>query len=834
MERSNSAYADRTKSGKKHLRTILISIIPLIVLTFAASSHVLYAILNHKTFDWRMFSVWLVILVCSTILPLWTAWKYRRSLEPWQKLIILDLGGTLLWYWGFATIYQSMVMNFSPEQSAVNAFAFFWEVPIVGGLAALTSQWQFKRFSRYLKTGHTDNPEKLYRDAELLPFKAMIRNSIAAVLGFSIGVAQIAHFVGISPIEAGKDILLGLVVSIFVSLYFFLIFYALVSPIKSKLITQYKLKNTIKIHYHTRVLMVVIMLVLGTILLTTDVYINNNQKTAKETIKSEVNRKLDAISEADYFYTDSLDGLVLGENGKSFLLQPDDPLPLDDVLKSTNTKFETTANGTIEDNNTEPHLIIYRTIDNQKIVSVVHMNDFYAPLLSALHSIAISSLLVLTVSVTACILFVRVLSQTLRRLSEGMSKARQTGTYNESLIDTGDEFETISREFGHFVHETTEHSRKQREEHARLEASIRSLELGMLITDKENNILNINAAAQKLLFNKILNVKNLTNLNDQLLHPINISKSIDQSINQAKPVHNKNITYGSKYFDVVVAPIVADNESIIGTITVIQDVTEAKVIQRSKDEFFSIASHELRTPLTAIRGNTDIIKNFYAKTLKKNPELDEMITDIYDSSVRLINIVNDFLDVSRLEQGKMVFHASEFSLEHVIEAVVYDMRSNIGAKNISITIDRKTLNTLPKVWADESRTKQVLYNIIGNSAKFTDKGGITVKSHAFKDHIKISVVDTGQGIEPEMQKLLFRKFQQAGSSLLTRDATRGTGLGLYISKFMVEAMGGKMTLESSTAGKGSEFSFTLPLATNKRNPDKSHTSHVDVNTGISS
>jgi CheY-like chemotaxis protein/anti-sigma regulatory factor (Ser/Thr protein kinase) len=245
-------------------------------------------------------------------------------------------------------------------------------------------------------------------------------------------------------------------------------------------------------------------------------------------------------------------------------------------------------------------------------------------------------------------------------------------------------------------------------------------------------------------------------------------------------------------------------------VILIEDITEKEVLDRSRDEFFSIASHELRTPLTAIKGNTSMIMDFYAEALK-DPELKSMVYDIHESSTRLIDIVNDFLDVSRLEQGKVSFTYEAVALEEIVEGVMYEMRAVLKEKKLSLEFNHKTLGNLPKIWTDKNRLKQILYNLVGNATKFTEKGSISIDVQPEKTHLRVRVIDTGRGISTENQKLLFHKFQQANTSLLTRDTTRGTGLGLYISKMMAEMMDGEMGLEKSEEGKGSVFYFTVPI-----------------------
>lgn len=244
----------------------------------------------------------------------------------------------------------------------------------------------------------------------------------------------------------------------------------------------------------------------------------------------------------------------------------------------------------------------------------------------------------------------------------------------------------------------------------------------------------------------------------------------------------------------------------------IEDVTEEQLLQRSKDEFFSIASHELRTPLTAIRGNAALIMQYYDEQLK-DPTLKEMVTDIHGSSVRLIDIVNDFLDASRLEQGKMRFKYDAVQIDKIIESVIYELAGVSREKNIYLKFTNKLLGALPPVYGDKDRLKQVVYNLTGNALKFTEVGGITIWAEPVGKFLKVFVQDTGNGIPANEQQALFRKFEQASTSTsaFTRDTTRGTGLGLYISKLIMENMGGTVQLEMTEMGKGSIFSFTVPL-----------------------
>lgn len=364
------------------------------------------------------------------------------------------------------------------------------------------------------------------------------------------------------------------------------------------------------------------------------------------------------------------------------------------------------------------------------------------------------------------------------------------------------------------------------EERARLMASVNGLRQGFLILDGNQKISIMNKKAQEMFSDiKVSNVQSGHVVDgsdvmylDKNFESFNLQETINKAIESNKYVVKNDITFGDRILDIEVTPVVVDRDAI-GVVVLMDDVTDSTLIERSKDEFFSIASHELRTPLTAIRGNSSMMLDYYKSKIKDNDML-EMINDIHGSSQRLIEIVNDFLDTSRLEQGRMEFNLQNFNINEIIKAVVKDTLVVAKAKKIDIKVD-PDIEKLPDVYADPDKLKQVIDNLIGNSIKFTDNGKIRISATLEGKNIRVAVLDQGKGISPESRKLLFRKFQQASSSILTRDATKGTGLGLYISKMLLENMNGTIKLESSEIGKGSVFSFTIPVSAKNNTEEKS-------------
>lgn len=336
-----------------------------------------------------------------------------------------------------------------------------------------------------------------------------------------------------------------------------------------------------------------------------------------------------------------------------------------------------------------------------------------------------------------------------------------------------------------------------------------SLSMGFIMCDVNPEIVLTNQTVRRLLnATAELNIAVVDNLFQPSLQ---LKQSVSDSLATGKPHEFEAVNVGKNVLRVYIAPMVSDSDGQkLGVIILVEDVTEQKNLERSKEEFLSIASHELRTPLTAIRGNSALIQKYYAEKLP-DKDVSEMIDDIHESAIRLIGIVNDFLDVSSLEQGKMSIKPAPLVVQEAVDEVFRDLQTLSDAKSIKL-IAVASLASLPQAMADKQRIKQVVYNLVGNAIKFTEAGSITISGKADDNYVYVTVADTGLGMSVENQHLLFRKFQQAGSSLLTRDTTKSTGLGLYISKLIIEQSGGRIGLHSSEPGKGSAFSFSLPRA----------------------
>jgi len=239
-------------------------------------------------------------------------------------------------------------------------------------------------------------------------------------------------------------------------------------------------------------------------------------------------------------------------------------------------------------------------------------------------------------------------------------------------------------------------------------------------------------------------------------------------------------------------------------------------------------SHELRTPLNHIIGFTELIlgKNFG----DLNELQEEYLNDVHHSSKHLLNLINDILDLSKVEAGKFELDFSDINLKTLLEKSLTMVKEKAVKHGIRLSVD---LNNAPvNIRADERKLKQIMYNLLSNAVKFTPDGGRVhisarpVKGHelAFKDtlenmtghFIEISVADTGIGIKPQDQQRIFSPFEQVESS--TSRKFQGTGLGLSLTKSHVELHGGRIWAESHGRGKGSVFHFVIPSGKRMAHP----------------
>lgn len=248
--------------------------------------------------------------------------------------------------------------------------------------------------------------------------------------------------------------------------------------------------------------------------------------------------------------------------------------------------------------------------------------------------------------------------------------------------------------------------------------------------------------------------------------------------------------------------------TVAGIVLFFED--NGRQIERIKEEkaFFSAAAHELRTPITMIRTNIFKLRQDLAELSKE--EINKLLLGTDETAVQLLNLVNEFLNISRVEQGRLEVNKEQFDIQKLTEEVINELHPLAQERTLSLNHTMDDLS-LRMVIGDRSKAKEVLTNLVSNAIKYTPQGIITI-THADADpYVATNVIDTGIGIPRDNQSLLFKRFQQIGNAR-TQSSAKSTGFGLYMSKKLAQLMHGDLVLEKSEPGSGSTFTFLLQRA----------------------
>jgi GAF domain-containing protein len=380
----------------------------------------------------------------------------------------------------------------------------------------------------------------------------------------------------------------------------------------------------------------------------------------------------------------------------------------------------------------------------------------------------------------------------------------------------------------------------QQVETTKTEAILEGVADGVMVSDETGLVIRFNAAAERILNTPRNQV--LGRSIDELLGLYGASAAAwAKAIGHWKvsppraaegTLFGEQLEFEDRIVSVLLSPVVMQEE-FLGTVSLFRDITQEVEVDRVKSEFVSTVSHELRTPMTSIKGYADLLMLGAAGVLSENQE--QFVSIIKTNADRLTMLVNDLLDIGRIDTQRVELNLDEIELPYVVQVVIDSLRGKAGEKSQTLQSDLPA--ELPAVVADRDRLIQVFTNLIGNAQQYTPTGGrIVVKarlapapslkadgvdlpeSMSQQDDglprrepkmIRIDVIDDGIGIEPEDQDRIFERFFRSDHPLVQE--TTGTGLGLSITKSLIEMHGGVIWVDS-VQGKGSVFSFTLPVA----------------------
>jgi len=340
-------------------------------------------------------------------------------------------------------------------------------------------------------------------------------------------------------------------------------------------------------------------------------------------------------------------------------------------------------------------------------------------------------------------------------------------------------------------------------EKLKIETILTRMADGVVVVSPEGKIILLNRAGEKMLG---MSSREVIYKHFDSLFP---GKDIFREIKDA--VFNMGVRYSSEfsrefegeevYIRLLGTAMRGKNEDAGSVVVVLQNITEMKKINKMKTEFVSMVSHELRTPLTSIMGFAELIliRDFPKK--RRDRYLDIILAD----SSRLLRLINNLLDVSKLEAGQIQFTLQPVKIDELIPGILESFEGHCSDHIIKMKVEGE----IPTLSLDKDMFSNVINNLVGNAVKYSSRGGtILVRLRRNESVVQVAVEDEGIGIAPEKIPLIFDKFFRVDSSL--DRSTGGTGLGLATVKYIIMAFGGKIWVESEL-GKGSKFIFTLPL-----------------------
>lgn len=355
--------------------------------------------------------------------------------------------------------------------------------------------------------------------------------------------------------------------------------------------------------------------------------------------------------------------------------------------------------------------------------------------------------------------------------------------------------------------------RQQQEQATEREAILTSIADGVVVNDMEGNIILGNPAAERILG---VPEKELLRQNYEDLFSVFDSQGeeeataamqtlLNTSVPEAAKNYKINLESENRVIHALLSPVLSQRGDFMGVVTIFRDITKEVEADRAKSEFVSTVSHELRTPMTAIKGYTDLLHAGAAGPI--NAEQKRFLTTIKGNTDRLTALINDLLDISRMETGRVRFEPRPLQIGEVIADVVNVLAGSAEEKQQSLTYE--VAAGLPDIMGDQDRLNQVLTNLVGNAIRYTPDGGeIDVRAYLVERAVRIDVRDSGIGIAPEDMGHIFERFYRADHPLVQE--ARGTGLGLSIVKMFVEMHGGRIWVESEPE-RGSTFTFILPI-----------------------
>ena len=415
-------------------------------------------------------------------------------------------------------------------------------------------------------------------------------------------------------------------------------------------------------------------------------------------------------------------------------------------------------------------------------------------------TIAIAGALVAVLFVALAYLIARRTTRSIRSLAHGARRMAEGDLEHRVYALSSDETRELADSFNSMAAALRQRINELAEERNTLSTVLSTMSDGVLLIDPQGNIAMANPAAERLLGIELAQGKRqrfLEQVRDYEVHQL-VNRCRETRVPQHAVVE---LLYQHAYLSIIAVPL--ENPGAEGVLLALHDLSEARRVNTMRREFVANVSHELRTPLAAVKAAADTLEG---GALDDPPAARQFLGRIQKEVDRMGRLVQELLELSRLESGQETLNLEPTSLESAVDEAVDRHRSQ--ADSAAVILTARLPDTLPLVLADGERLQQVLSNLLDNALKFTPRGGsVTVSASEEPGRVWVNVSDSGAGIADEHLPHIFERFYKVDASR----SGEGSGLGLAIARHIVHAHGGDIKV-SSHEGEGSTFSFSIPTA----------------------
>lgn len=354
------------------------------------------------------------------------------------------------------------------------------------------------------------------------------------------------------------------------------------------------------------------------------------------------------------------------------------------------------------------------------------------------------------------------------------------------------------------LQDVREERNKAEEEKNKTLAIITNFSDAIFVFDRDNNLLLVNPKAEHFfgIKGEEITGKSISGIS----RIVSIRPLVKLLTKKTKKIFRQELELREDLIlETSLIPVMRETEKL-GTLVILHDITREKLIEKMKSEFVSLTAHQLRTPLSAMKWTMKMLLD--EELGKINEEQREFLENNYESNERMISLINDLLNVTRIEEGRFLYDLIPTDLEETIKSITDSYEEEAKRKKIKLVF-KKPVKKIPEIMLDSDKIKMAIENLVDNAVRYTLSGGeVTISLKQVEKTVEFSIEDTGVGILKKQKARIFSKFFR-GTNVMKMD-TEGSGLGLYITKNIIDAHGGKIWFESEL-DKGAKFYFQLPI-----------------------